>query len=59
MQIIGYAFYLIGILDWVLGNFGVIDITGVWWSPLVFGGIGAIFERIGASQSSSSEDSEN
>tara|TARA_B100001013_G_C24312595_1_gene325365 strand:- start:3 stop:182 length:180 start_codon:yes stop_codon:yes gene_type:complete len=59
MQIIGYIFYVIGILDWVLGNFAGMDFTGVWWSPLAFGAIGAIFERIGASQSSSSEDSDN
>lgn len=44
--IISWVFYLIGFADFLLGNFFKIDFTGVWWSPLVFGGIGYFFDYL-------------
>ncbi|MBR5350599.1 MAG: zinc-ribbon domain-containing protein [Prevotella sp.] len=42
--IIGRIFYIVAIADFILGNFFNVDITGVWWSPLLFVGIGFILE---------------
>lgn len=43
LQIIGYIFYLIGLIDFC-GMFFGYDFTGVSWSPVVFGCIGYICE---------------
>lgn len=41
LKIIGYIFYLIGLIDFC-GMFFGYDFTGVSWSPIVFGCIGYI-----------------
>ena len=40
---IGYIFYVLGAIDYVSANFFDIDLTGLPFSPLIFGGIGSIF----------------
>ena len=47
MEIIGYIFIGIGVVDFLIGNFGNMNLTyflGPWssFSPLIFGGIGAL-----------------
>jgi len=42
-SIIGWIFYLIGIVDFC-GMFFDYDFTGVSWSPIAFAGIGYIFD---------------
>jgi len=46
-RIIGWAFYVIAALDFILGNLFGVDFTGVWWSPILFGAIGYIIGRFG------------
>ena len=46
-RIIGWTFYVIAALDFILGNFAGIDFTGVWWSPIAFGAIGYLIGRFG------------
>ena len=53
MEIIGYIFIGIGVIDFLIGNFGNINSTHFLaplssFSPLIFGGIGALL--IGASK---------
>ena len=55
MIIAGYLFIGLGILDFLLGNMGVVDITGLPVSPLIFGGIGGILLIFGKSKDKISE----
>ncbi len=53
MEVIGYIFIAIGVADFLIGNFGNINLTYFLgplssFSPLIFGGIGALI--IGASK---------
>ena len=53
MKIIGYIFIGIGVIDFLVGNFGNMNLTSFLgplssFSPLIFGGIGALI--IGASR---------
>ena len=41
LKYVEYFFYFMATLDFCLGNFKIADITGVWWSPILFGAIGA------------------
>lgn len=41
--IAGYAFIALGVLDFCLGTFSGIDLTGFRFSPIIFGGIGSSF----------------
>ena len=46
MQIIGYIFIAVGVVDFLVGNFGNMNFTYFLgplssFSPLIFGGIGA------------------
>ena len=52
MEIIGYIFIGFGIIDFLLGNFGNINLTSFLgplssFSPLVFGGIGLLLLNSG------------
>ena len=40
---IAYFFYALGTIDYVLANFLNNDLTGIPYSPIIFGGIGSIF----------------
>lgn len=42
LKVVEYIFYLLGVLDFCLGRFFDIDITGFWWSPLLFTLVGAM-----------------
>ena len=47
MEIIGYIFIVIGVADFLAGNFGNVNLTYFLgplssFSPLIFGGIGAL-----------------
>lgn len=46
LNIVGYIFYLIGIIDFC-GMFFGYDFTGVSWSPIAFAAVGAICEALG------------
>ena len=49
LAVIGGVLMLLGVIDFVSGNFMGIDFTGVSWSPIVFGTIGGFLFRIGTS----------
>ena len=42
LKFVEYFFYILAAADFLLGTFGIIDITGWRWSPVLFGAIGAI-----------------
>lgn len=42
LKLVEFFFYILSFADFVLGRLGIIDITGFWWSPILFGSIGAI-----------------
>ena len=42
LKVVEYLFYLLGVLDFCLGRFFEIDITGFSWSPLLLTLVGAI-----------------
>ena len=42
LKYVEYFFYLLAAADFLLGTFGILDITGWKWSPILFGAIGAI-----------------
>lgn len=42
-SIIGWVFYIIGVVDFC-GMFFGYDFTGVSWSPIVFAGVGYVFD---------------
>ena len=46
LNFIGYIFYGIGIADF-LGMFFGYDFTGQFWTPIMFGAIGAGFQSFG------------
>ena len=46
MKITGYICYGFGALDFILGNFLEIDITGLWWSPIVLFIIGSFIIKM-------------
>mgnify|MGYP002857230921 CR=1 FL=1 len=48
---LGWAFYALAVLDFALGNFGNIDITGFKYSPVIFGAIGYLISRYGGNVS--------
>ena len=48
---IGWGFYVLASLDFALGNFGNIDITGFKYSPVLFGAIGYLISRYGGNVS--------
>ena len=41
MKLLGYIVIGFGIVDFVLGNFAGIDLTGVFWSPIAAGFLGS------------------
>ena len=52
MEAIGYIFIVIGVADFLMGNFGNINFTHFLgplssFSPLIFGGIGAALVSAG------------
>lgn len=44
LNIFAYLFYFAGLADFCLGIFAHVDLTGVWWSPLLLEGIGACLQ---------------
>lgn len=48
---IGWAFYALAILDFALGRFGNVDITGFKYSPVLFAAIGYLISRYGGNAS--------
>ena len=48
---LGWAFYALAVLDFALGNFGNIDITGFKYSPVLFVAIGYLISRYGGNVS--------
>ena len=48
---IGWAFYALAILDFALGQFGNVDITGFKYSPVLFAAIGYLISRYGGNAS--------
>ena len=52
MEIIGYIFIGIGVIDFLVGNFGNMNLTYFLgplssFSPLIFGGIGLLLLNLG------------
>ena len=52
MEVIGYIFIAIGVADFLIGNFGNINLTYFLgplssFSPLIFGGIGLLLLNLG------------
>jgi len=43
---LGFLCYAFGALDYILGKFGIFDITGVFWSPILAGIIGTVFVKL-------------
>ena len=52
-HILAFLCYAFAVVDFGLSWFGI-DITGVSWSPLVAGGVGALFSWIGDQNSKES-----
>ena len=44
---IGFGFYALAVLDFALGTFGVVDITGFKYSPILFTAIGYLISHYG------------
>jgi hypothetical protein len=44
---IGWAFYALAVLDLILANLDIMDITGFRYSPVIFAGIGYLISRFG------------
>lgn len=42
LKFVEYLFYILSIVDFLLGRLGIADITGFAWSPILFVAIGAI-----------------
>jgi len=42
MAIVAYIFYALAAIDFITGNFMGMDLTGVFWSPIALGAIGAL-----------------
>lgn len=42
LKLVEYLFYILSIADFFLGRFGIVDITGFAWSPLLFVVVGAV-----------------
>lgn len=42
MKLVEYLFYILAAVDFFLGAFGIADITGFSWSPVLFAVIGAV-----------------
>ena len=42
LKLVEYLFYILAVADFLLGTFGIADITGFKYSPILFGVIGAI-----------------
>ena len=47
LRIAGIILVVVGILDFALFYLADLDLTGVWWSPYVFGTIGGIMMKDG------------
>ena len=52
MQILGYILIGLGIIDFLLGNFGNINLTGFMgsassFSPIILGVVGALLLQVG------------
>ena len=52
MQILGYILIALGAADFLLGNFGNINLTGFMgsassFSPIILGVVGALFLQVG------------
>lgn len=52
----GWAFYALAVLDFALGNFGNIDITGFKYSPVLFAAIGYLISRYGGNVSNDDDE---
>ena len=48
---IGWAFYALAVLDFALGTFGNVDVTGFKYSPVIFAVIGYLISRFGGNVS--------
>ena len=46
LKILSYLCYLFAVVDWCLAFFAGIDITGVDWSPVAAGVLGAILGAV-------------
>ena len=53
---LGWAFYALAVLDFALGNFGNIDITGFKYSPVLFVAIGYLISRYGGNVSNDDDE---
>lgn len=53
---LGWAFYALAVLDFALGNFGNIDITGFKYSPVLFAAIGYLISRYGGNVSNDDDE---
>ena len=42
LKLVEYLFYILAAADFLLGTFGIVDITGFKYSPVVFAVIGAV-----------------
>lgn len=45
LKLVEYLFYILAAADFLLGTFGIVDLTGFKYSPILFGAIGAIIGR--------------
>lgn len=54
LDVISFLFYLIAVIDWA-GMFFDYDFTGVYWSPLAFGLVGAVCQTISKKRKSNGE----
>jgi hypothetical protein len=41
LKFVEYLFYILSAADFLLGTFGIVDLTGFKYSPIIFGVIGA------------------
>jgi hypothetical protein len=46
LDVIAYFLYALSLVDFCLGNFAHVDITGVWWSPILLSSIGGVLQAI-------------
>ena len=51
MQALGYLCWGFGALDFGLYQFGVMDLTGVSWSPIAAAVLGSVLIKAGSSDS--------
>lgn len=47
---VSLAFYILSILDFVLGILGIYDLTGIPVSPIIFAAVGALISKFGGNE---------